>query len=359
MKSSLPLGFVHTQQLASNRYNINKPHSVLISSVVATILGLAVLAASIALLVLFGAQGSAVFHGIIVGVILAALLLFFIGGIHSAIVFKLVRSRQVESSIFENTELNLQRQLQDLQSRLSKKESDICNLRAQLDKETVKVQKVLKLKQEELDSLIRRYAAMAQESSDLAALVLHLRTESADLKRVLEKNTITSNAIIEKLRSNSELLHSETIIARQSQEAEKVVVESLRNYSEQLSKQLCEKAQDLRDKDQTIAKLTQQVAELKQEIATLQIFITDNVANREQKRDVVEELNKKLAALKSQIESLQAYITESTKGDEIAIPTGNILAQKVNALLKDVFDIQEFAVDNIVVRASDDTEDQN
>ncbi|SYX09259.1 Membrane-bound metallopeptidase,chromosome segregation protein SMC,IncA protein [Chlamydia poikilotherma] len=359
MNPSLPLVFAHTQQLASSRYNINKPRIVLITSVIATILGLAVLAANIALLVLFGALGSTVFNGIIIGIILGVMLLLFLGGIHVAIIFKLARSRRLEISRSESIFRDLQTRLQDLQNRLSEKEGDIRILRSQLNGEAIKIQELLKIKQEELDSLTRRYAAMAQENSSLAELVSRLRGELAELRRVLKENQASSDAIIERCRINSELLHSESVIAWQSQEAEKVIAERLRSSSKQLQTQLREKEQILRSKEQMIDKLTRQVSELKREVSGLQIFITDNVANREPKRGVVDELKEKLIALKAKIENLQGYITESTDRNNIEIPTGAVLIERANILCTDVSDIQEFMAENIIVQPSDDAEDQN
>ncbi|QVE49328.1 IncA family protein [Chlamydia crocodili] len=357
MIPSLPLGFAHTQQLASRRYHINKPRIVLITSIIAGILGLTVIAASVALLVLFGAFASTAFNGIIAGIIIGVILLLFIGGMHTANIFKLARARRAEISGSENVLQNFQKRLQDLQNRLSEKETAIATLQSQLDEESSGIQKLLKLKQEELENLTRRYAAMAKESSDLGQLVTRLRAELVELRRILEENKETSNVVIERFRINSELLYSESVLARQSQQAEKIIAESLRTYCEELQSQLREKAQALRNKDQMIEKSTRKVSELKQEISELQIFITDNVANREQKRDVIAELNEKLTALKSNIENLQGYITESTNRNEIEIPTGGILTQRANTLHANVSDIQEFITNNIVIQPSDDTED--
>ncbi|WP_375793968.1 IncA family protein [Chlamydia sp. 12-01] len=357
MNFSLPLGLANTQQPTPSHYSINKPYIVYITSIIATILGLTMIAASIALLVLFGAQASAVFSGILVSIIIGVLLLLLIGGAHFTIIFKLAHIRRREILGFRNTFQEFQTKLQHLQNCLLEKENRIRDLQRQLDEEPTKLRDLLKLKEEELENLTRRYAAMAQERSDFEELIIRLRTELVELRKDLEENKETSNTIVERLRVNSELLYSESILARQAQQAEKIIADSLRTYCEELQAQLHRAMQTIQDKSQIIDKSTLKSSELRKEISDLQVYITDNIANREQKYDVIQELNEKLAALKTDIESLQEYITERTASNELELPMANNLTQRAHALHSNVSDIQELITNHIVIQP-DDSQDR-
>ncbi|EPJ25778.1 incA family protein [Chlamydia psittaci 09DC78] len=344
MKLLHRLELADTQPLGSSRYNINKPHVVLITSIIAVILGLAVITAGIALLVISHALSSAIFNGILISIVLGVTLLLCIGGGHSCIILQLARLHRSEVSGSENVIQELQTSSQDLQNCLSEEDHPLQSQQNQEIEDALQMQALLKSKQDELDSLTHRYAAMAQEHSYLENTVSRLRKELVELRRVLEENQATSQLVIEKLQVSNELLNKESIIARQSEQAEKLMSSNLRFYLIQQQSECQEQSALIFLKDQRIEELTNKVAELQEQISSLQLFLTDNERNQ----GCVRELNQKLITLKRKLKDLVLLITDSTKKDEITTPTGNSLIEFANALDAYASSIQEFTDSNII-----------
>ncbi|AFS28353.1 IncA family protein [Chlamydia psittaci] len=321
MKLLHRLELADTQPLGSSRYNINKPHVVLITSIIAVILGLAVITAGIALLVISHALSSAIFNGILISIVLGVTLILCIGGGHSCIILQLARLHRSEVSGSENVIQELQTSSQDLQNCLSEEDHPLRSQQNQEIEDALQMQALLKSKQDELDSLTHRYAAMAQEHSYLENTVSRLRKELVELRRVLEENQATSQLVIEKLMSSN-----------------------LRFYLIQQQSECQEQSALIFLKDQRIEELTNKVAELQEQISSLQLFLTDNERNQ----GCVRELNQKLITLKLKLKDLVLLITDSTKKDEITTPTGNSLIEFANALDAYASSIQEFTDSNII-----------
>lgn len=286
MKLLHRLELADTQPLGSSRYNINKPHVVLITSIIAVILGLAVITAGIALLVISHALSSAIFNGILISIVLGVTLILCIGGGHSCIILQLARLHRSEVSGSENVIQELQTSSQDLQNCLSEEDHPLRSQQNQEIEDALQMQALLKSKQDELDSLTHRYAAMAQEHSYLENTVSRLRKELVELRRVLEENQATSQLVIEKLMSSN-----------------------LRFYLIQQQSECQEQSALIFLKDQRIEELTNKVAELQEQISSLQLFLTDNERNQ----GCVRELNQKLITLKLKLKDLVLLITDSTK----------------------------------------------
>ncbi|EPJ31097.1 incA family protein, partial [Chlamydia psittaci 06-1683] len=197
MKLLYRLELANAQPLGSSRYHINKPHIVLITSILAVIAGLAVIASVIALLVIYHAQSSAIFNGILISIVLGVILILCIGGRHSCIILQLARLHSPEVSGSESVIQKLQTYSQDLQNRLSEEDCLLQNQRNHEIEEALQMQTLLKSKQNELNSLTHRYAAMAQEHADLEKMVSRLRKELVELKHTLEGNQVASHIVIE------------------------------------------------------------------------------------------------------------------------------------------------------------------
>ncbi len=311
-------------------------------------MGLAVIAAGIALLVIFHAQSSAIFNGILISVVLGVILILCIGGGHSCIILQLARLHSPDVSGSESVMQKLQAYPQDSQNHLSEEDNPLQSQQNQEIEDALQMQALLKSKQDELNSLTHRYAAMAQERSDLENMVSRLREELVELRHILEENQATSHVVIERLQASNELLNKESIIARQSERAEKLVSGNLRFCFLKQKSELQEQSALIFLKDQTIEELTNKVAELRGEISSLQLFLTDNLEYREQKQRFVRELNQKLITLKSKLKDLVLLITDSTKKDETTTPTGNRLIEFANELYVYASTIQEFVGINIM-----------
>ncbi|EGK69500.1 putative TMH family membrane protein [Chlamydia abortus LLG] len=348
MKLSHRLELADTQPLGSIRYHVNKPHVVLITSIIAGILGLAVIVAGIALLVISPAQSSAIFNGILISVVVGVALILCIGGRLSCMILQLAHLHSSEVSGSESIMQKLQTYPQDEENRVSEEDDLPPSQQNEEMEDVLHMQTLLKSKQDELDSLTHRYAAMAQERSDLENMVTRLREELVELRHVLEENQATSHRVIEKLQASNELLNQESIIARQSEHAEKLVSSNLRFCFLQQQSEIQEQSAFIFLKDQRISELTDKVDELKEKISNLQLLLTDNVEHRGQNQGSIRQLSHKLITLKSKLKDLVSLITDSIKKGEITTSISNSLTAFASALDIYASSIQEFIDSNIL-----------
>lgn len=333
MKLSHRLELSDTQPLGSSRYHVNKPHVVLITSIIAGILGLAVIAAGIALLVISPAQSSAIFNGILISVVVGVALMLCIGGRLSCMILQLAHLHSSEVSGSESIMQKLQTYPQDEENRVSEEDDLPPSQQNEEMEDVLHMQTLLKSKQDKLD---------------LENMVTRLREELVELRHVLEENQATSHRVIEKLQASNELLNQESIIARQSEHAEKLVSSNLRFCFLQQQSEIQEQSALIFLKDQRISELTNKVNELKEKISNLQLLLTDNVEHRGQNQGSIRQLSHKLITLKSKLKDLVSLITDSIKKGEITTSISNSLTAFASALDIYASSIQEFIDSNIL-----------